>query len=78
MSALVFLDIDGLVDHYPFLSRRVVHGLAAERRIPHRKLPASRPLLFLVAEIDEWISEQPELEVVELDRGGRIVRPRRS
>lgn len=71
-----FWTVADLVRERPFLSARIVHGLASERRIPHRKLPRSRPLLFIPDEVDLWISEQPELEVTELADGGRIVRPK--
>lgn len=54
--------------------KRTIHELARNNEIPHRKLPGSRRLLFLPAELELW-ENGCELEVVELPRGGRVVRP---
>jgi Helix-turn-helix domain len=56
------------------MSPRKVHELARTRRIPHRKFPYCRPLLYIPAELDAW-AEGASLEVTELEGGGRIVRP---
>lgn len=53
---------------------RTVHEWTRLFEIPHRKLPGSRRCLFLEAELEAWESGA-ELEVLELRRGGRIVRP---
>lgn len=56
-------------------STRSVHELTRLREIPHRRLPGSRRCLFLVEELEAWEGGAP-LEVVEMARGGRVVRPR--
>jgi hypothetical protein len=55
-------------------SRRAVHELRRTGSIPHRRAPPARRCLFLAAEIQSWLDGAP-LESVELQRGGRIVRP---
>jgi len=54
---------------------RTVHELTRERRIPYRILPGTRRCLFAADELRAWSDGAP-LEVVELDGGGRIVRPK--
>jgi hypothetical protein len=54
---------------------RGLHRLTAARAIPFRVLPHTRRCLFEPAWLDQW-SEGCELEVVELDHGGLIVRPK--
>jgi hypothetical protein len=56
-------------------SARTIHELTRTLAIPHRRLPGSRRCLFLVAELEAW-EDGAELEVRELGRGGRIIRPR--
>ncbi len=56
-------------------SKRTVHERARLGEIPHRRPPAVRRLLFLEVEIKQWLDGAP-LELVELPRGGRVVRPR--
>ena len=55
-------------------SVRSIHELTRLGEIPHRKLPGSRRCLFLEAELEKW-EDGARLEVVELPRGGRVVRP---
>lgn len=55
-------------------STRSVHELTRLRAIPHRKLPGSRRCLFLEHELAAW-ENGAALEVVELPRGGRVVKP---
>ena len=76
---MTFCTVADLCAKFPWLSARVVHGLASERRIPHRRLPRQRPLLFVVEEVEAWFDNPAlELEVTELDGNGRIVRPKGS
>ncbi len=56
-------------------SRRTVHELTRTNAIPHRRLPGGRRCLFREDELDAWEDGAP-LEVVELARGGRVVRPK--
>jgi excisionase family DNA binding protein len=56
-------------------SVRKIHELTRTRWIPHRRLPGSRRCLFLEAELKAW-EAGAELETVERERGGRIVRPK--
>jgi hypothetical protein len=55
-------------------SVRKVHELTRTMAIPHRRLPGSRRCLFLEVELEAW-EAGAELEVVERERGGRVVRP---
>src|SRR6478752_6987250 len=58
-------------------STRKVHAMTAAREVPHRRLPGSRRCLFLIRDLEAWESGC-ELETLDLPRGGRIVRPKRS
>ncbi len=53
-------------------SKRTVHERARLGEIPHRRPPSARRLLFLEAELREWL-DGASLERVELPRGGRVV-----
>jgi len=55
-------------------STRTIHELTRTYAIPHRRLPGTRRCLFSEPELEAWV-DGAELVVVELDRGGRIVRP---
>lgn len=57
------------------LSRRSVHELTRTNAIPHRKLPGQRRILFVREEVERWIIDGCPLEVIELEGGGRVVRP---
>jgi excisionase family DNA binding protein len=56
-------------------STRTVHERTRLGEIPHRRPPGARRCLFLPDELRAWL-DGAELEVVELDRGGRVVKPR--
>jgi hypothetical protein len=56
------------------VSVRTVHERAV-LQIPHRRIGGTRRLLFLEAELVQWI-DGCELEVVETANGGRAVRPK--
>jgi excisionase family DNA binding protein len=56
-------------------SRRTVHELTRTCAIPHRRLPGGRRCLFREDELEACEAGAP-LEVVELARGGRVVRPK--
>ena len=56
-------------------SLRSVHELARLGRIPHRRLPGTRRLLFRPEELEAW-ELGAELELRELPRGGRVVTPK--
>jgi excisionase family DNA binding protein len=58
-------------------SLRTIHELVRTRRIPHRRLPGSRRLLFRVDELAVW-EDGAALEVIEPPGGGRVVRPKRD
>jgi excisionase family DNA binding protein len=55
-------------------SLRTVHELTRTNSIPHRKMPGTRRCLYIQVELDEWVDGAP-LDVEELPRGGRVVRP---
>jgi len=56
-------------------SVRSVHGLTAAGRLPHRKLPGMRRVLYRPEELAQYL-EGAELEVLEHADGGRLVRPK--
>jgi len=55
-------------------SLRTVHELARRNAIPLRRLPGCRRLLFPAEHLTQWENGAP-LEIVQLGRGGRVVRP---
>ena len=55
-------------------SKWQIYELCRTHRFPHRKLPATKPLLFSVADLQAW-EDGASLELVKLPEGGRIVRP---
>ena len=59
------------------VSVRTVHEWTRLREIPCRRLPGTRRILFLQAELEAWIESGGTipLEVVEGERGGVVVRP---
>ncbi len=72
-SLSAFLAVQDVAAHLR-CSVRSVHELTRCGEIPHRKFPGSRRCLFRVDELEAWEDGAP-LEVVDLPRGGRIVRP---
>ncbi|MFL5914130.1 MAG: helix-turn-helix domain-containing protein [Gaiellaceae bacterium] len=54
-------------------SLRTVQQLVADGAIPHRKIAGMRRVLIPPDELDEALAGAP-LEVVDLPRGGRVVR----
>lgn len=73
MTASPYLLIDDVAERL-HVARSTVHEWARLGVIPHRKLPRSRRLLFLPADLEAWESGA-ELETIERD-GGRVVRPK--
>ena len=57
------------------VSMRTVHELTRTGGIPHRRLPGTRRVLFLEAELRAW-EDGADLVAQMLPRGGRVVRPR--
>ncbi len=59
-------------------STRSVHERTRLRELPCRRLPGTRRVLFRRDELEAWVESggAVELEVVEGDRGGFVVRPR--
>jgi hypothetical protein len=45
-------------------------------RLPHRKLPGRRELIFNVADLEAYEAGNVDLETIKLPDGGRICRPR--
>lgn len=70
-----YLSVPDVVDRYGgTLSSWSVYEYARGGRIPHRKRPGAKALLFLEDELTAW-DDGAELEVRRLPRGGRVVRP---
>jgi excisionase family DNA binding protein len=59
------------------IAKRTVHELTRTRRIPFRRLPFGRRCLFEESWLEAW-ADGAELEVVELEGNGLIVRPKAS
>lgn len=74
MSGSPFLLVADVAERYSQSTRWVLERTRL-RAIPHRKLPGSRRCLFVVADLEAW-ENGAALEVVELDDGGRVVRPK--
>ncbi len=74
MSASPYLLVEDVCERLHASTRRV-HEWTRLSQIPHRKLPGSRRCLFLESELAAW-EAGAALEVVELPRGGRVVRPK--
>ena len=73
MTASPYLTVEDVAELLG-CSKRTVHERARLGEIPHRRPPAARRLLFLESELRAWIDGAP-LELVELPRGGRVIRP---
>lgn len=73
MSASPYLLVEDVAERL-HCTTRSVHELTRLHEIPHRKVPGSRRCLFLLEELEAW-EAGARLEVVELARGGRVVRP---
>jgi excisionase family DNA binding protein len=71
---LLVEDVAGLLG----LSVRSVHELTRQRRIPCRRIPGTRRVLFDEDELRAWVDEggAGALEVIEGRDGGLVVRPR--
>ena len=73
-AASPYLTVDDVARRHR-CSTRSVRELARLNRIPLRRWSGTRRLLFPEAELELWEAGPCELEVVELPRGGRVVRP---
>jgi hypothetical protein len=75
MSAVAtrFLTVEDVAAKYG-ISRRTIHELTRNARIPHRVLPNTRRCLFEEDALRLW-EDGAELERVDLHNGGRIIRP---
>lgn len=73
MSRSPYLTVEEAAEFY---GRPVswVYEQARLRRIPHRKLPYTRPLFFLPSDLEAHMNGAA-LEVTELPDGGRVVKP---
>jgi len=76
MSESPYLLVEDVAARYE-VSLRWVRERTRTGAIPHRRLPGARRCLFLEAELRAW-DDGAELEVRELDRGGRVVTPKRA
>ena len=73
MSRSPYLTVPAVAERL-HLSIRTLHELTRTFGIPHRRLPGARRCLFLEEELEQW-ENGAELELIELPRGGRVVRP---
>jgi hypothetical protein len=74
MSASPYLLVEDVAERYGW-SVRTVHERTRFAEIPHFRHPGARRCLFRVDWLDAW-DAGAELEVVERERNGRIVRPK--
>jgi excisionase family DNA binding protein len=74
MSASPYLLVEDVAERLR-CSRRTIHELTRTSSIPHRRLPGSRRCLFREDELAAWEDGAP-LEVIEVSKSGRVVRPR--
>jgi hypothetical protein len=75
VSDRVFLTMPQVVERYAgAFSRYTLYELTRTGRVPHRKLPGCRGLLFPLDELERW-EDGAQLEHVQLPDGGRVVRP---
>jgi excisionase family DNA binding protein len=60
------------------ISVRSVHEMTRQRRIPCRRIPGTRRILFDSEELFDWIDAggDVDLEVIEGRDGGLVVRPK--
>ena len=72
-GAPVFLLVEEVADRLR-CSTRTIHELTRTHAIPHFKRPGSRRCLFREDWLAAWESGA-DIDVVEQDRGGRVVRP---
>jgi hypothetical protein len=70
-TAFEFLNV-GEVARRERCSERTIHELARLGRIPHRRRPYMRELVFYPEELDAW-RNGAELEVEEQKVGGKVV-----
>ena len=61
-----FLTTKGLTELLPWLTEKAVRNLVARKKIPYRK-PGGR-LIFIWAEIKDWIDDSPGIKIKELNR----------
>jgi excisionase family DNA binding protein len=73
MTASPYLRVEDVAERLR-CSTRSVHELTRTNAIPHRRLPGTRRCLFREDELAAW-EDGAALDVVELTRGGRVVRP---
>lgn len=69
----VYLQVEDVAERLR-CSTRTIHELTRTCAIPHRRLPGTRRCLFREEDLEVWENGAP-LEVTELPRGGRLVRP---
>ena len=70
-----YVGVDAVVERYSgVVSKWSIYEASRTGRIPHRKRPGCRELIFLPEELDAW-EDGCELEVRHLPRGGRVVKP---
>jgi excisionase family DNA binding protein len=74
VSASPYLTVEQVAERL-HTSVRTIRERTRTAAIPHRRLPGQRRCLFLPHELDVWL-DGAQLELVELDGGGRVVRPR--
>ena len=67
--------VDGVVDYYGgTYSKWQIYELARTCRLPHRKRPGGKVLMFDLAEL-ALADDGAPLEIRRLAKGGRVVRP---
>lgn len=73
---MTFLGVNDVAARYR-VSPNTIHKLTRNGEIPHTRRPGFRALLFREDHLDAWDNGAP-LELVPLDGGGRLVRPKEA
>jgi hypothetical protein len=74
MSTSPFLFVEGVANRYQ-VRPKTVREWARNGAIPHFRTPGTRRLQFRIDWLETW-EAGAQLDVVELGRGGRVVRPK--
>lgn len=78
MSVVAFWQVEDLMSALG-VSKRTVHRWTGERTVPCRRIGGTRRIIFVPAEIAQWVEAGGRLDLETLDdeaTGALIVRPR--
>lgn len=77
-TARTYLAFAAVLERYAGVySKFSLYEMTRTCRVPHRKMPGTRSLLFLESDLEQW-EDGAELETIQLPGGGRICKPVRG